>query len=299
MIEIPEGWRRITSVGSDVVANPARTVQARYTSHITPLVPFAATVAAAMAAMPEWRTTAQDARHRVVTAEGEYAYGALLTGTWLGEPAQRYLGVVYGDDAMSLLDVLDVSGGVGLGGGRAGTVEAQARELLGSVTLRLGVRPRRYFYLRPEGWHGHATGLVTHWFPAAFPARPATIVVYPAAPTHEEPFTVYDALVRHERAQGARVEIAAPTQPITARDGLAGSHWSIACHSPGRVVHRDLVVLGRAPHTYALQLDAYRTVDAGARAAFLALARSVEPLPVGGMAAPVPAADAGGFAHFL
>lgn len=294
MIAIPEGWRQLTSVGADVHVNPGRTLQMRYECRVAPLRRFAEIVDAALAAMPEWRTNGPTTRQRIVTTEGEYAYGIALSGTWLGAPAQRYLGVVYGDDFMNVLDMLGVEAD-----GLPGAIESQARALLASSSLALGLRTRRYFYEQPATWHGHATGLVTHWLPARFPSRPTMLVVYPAAPTYEEPFAVHDALVGHERALGATVEHARPMAEITARDGLGGLHWSLTCTTSGRVVHRDLVVLARAPYTYAMQLDAFRSVDADAQTTFLALARSVEPLPTAGATTADLGADGGAFANVL
>ncbi len=177
--------------------------------------------------------------------------------------------------------------------------DARARILLHGASLQLGARKRRYFYDRPVGWHGHTTGLVTHWFPAQFPAQPSTIIVYPANPTHEEPHAIFEAVVAHQQSVGAELrDVSSPT-PIAGRHELEGLHWRLTCTpGGGPVVHRDLVVFVRHSLTYALQLDSVRASDEDARATFLALARSVEPVPHGGILAGATRASLA-FSHYL
>ena len=277
MILIPDGWRTESTIGSIVFASPDRTTQVRYRMRVAPLRRFADVFDETLATLREWSTDTAAPRERLVTHEGEHAYGVSLEGKWLGTEARRFIGVIYGDDYLNVLDV------VALGTDAA---DARARILLHGASLHLGVRKRRYFYDRPAEWHGHATGLVTHWFPPQFPARPSTIIVYPANPTHEEPHTVFDAVVAHQQRAGAELrDVSLPT-PILGRQDLDGLHWRLTCApGGGPTVHRDLVVFVRHSMTYALQLDALRASDDDARATVVALARSVEPVPQGGILA--------------
>lgn len=274
MIQVPDGWIVESAIGAVVCANPERTVQVRYRMRLAPLRPVQAIVAEALAAIPEWQTRAIAPRERLVTHEGEHAFAVACEGTWLGAAARRLVGVVYADDHANLLDAITLG---------AGPPDPRARGLLVGATLHLGARRRRYFYDPPPGWHGHATGLVTHWFPARFPARPATIVAYPASPTHEAPQVVVDAIVAHQQAMGAEPRALASPQPIVARHGLEGVHWQLVCTPPrGPVIHRDLAVFVRRAYTYAVQLDCAHAPDADAHAVFLAMAASIEPVPQGG-----------------
>lgn len=286
MIPLPDGWRQLASVGSEILVSPDRAVQLRYRTRL-PLRRFDAVVDEALGALPEWRLAARGARERLITHEGEYAFAVTADGHWLDSPAQRFLGVVYGDDFCNVLDAVSIE---------ATPFAARARLLLASTSLQLGLRRRRYFYDLPAGWHGHATGLVSHWFPALFPARPATIVVYPAAPIHEPAHAVYEAVVRQQQALGSDLRTAAPPAAITTRHGLTGQHWRMTwAPASGPPVHRDLVVLVLGAYTYVLQLDVVHAPDPDARATFLALARSVEPIATGGAPA---AAEPGGYAVF-
>lgn len=277
MILIPEGWRSDSTIGAIVFASPNNTTQVRYRMRLAPLRRFSDLLDEALASLREWSTDRTTPRERLVTHEGEHAFGVSLEGNWLGTPARRFIGAVYADDYQNVLDVISLGADAG---------DAQGRILLHSASLQLGDRKRRYFYDRPEGWHGHTTGLVTHWFPAKFPARPSTIIVYPANPTHEEPHAVFEAVVAHQQTVGAELRDVSSPATIEGRDDLEGLHWRLTCTpGGGPVVHRDLVVFVRRSLTYALQLDAVHASDDEARATFLALARSVEPVPQGGILA--------------
>jgi hypothetical protein len=287
VIALPEGWRRVTAVGVELYTAPDHSAYVRYRMRVAPLRRVSTIVAAVVAELPEWATSRIGSRERIATHEGELAFGVLLDGRWLGAPARRYIGAIYGDDFYDVVDaiVLDDVGGSAL--------EAVTRTLVRGATLGLGVRPRRYFYRRPAGWHGHATGLVTHWFPPKFPARPTTIVVYPATPTNEQPNAVLEAMVAHHHATGGTVLAFGEPVQIAAASGLAGSHWTMTFEwSTGRTVVRDLAVFSRGAYTYALQLDSVSGSDATARRVFLELASSVEPIAALG------ATDPGSYAAF-
>ena len=290
MIPIPDGWRSETTIGSIVFASPDQQTQVRYRMRLAPLRRFSDVVDEAIASLPEWSTAHVAPRERVVTHEGEHAFCVALEGNWLGTAARRFIAAIYADDYQNVLDVISLG---------ADVADVRAMVLLHGASLQLGDRKRRYFHDRPAGWHGHTTGLVTHWFPALFPARPSTIIVYPANPTHEEPHAVFEAVVAHQQRSGAELrDVSSPTQ-IAGRQELEGLHWRVTCApGGGPLVHRDLVVFVRHSLTYALQLDSVRTSDEDARATFLALARSVEPVPRGGILAGDSRASLA-FSHYL
>ena len=110
MISLPEGWRRVASAGSDVYVTPDRRCQVRYHARLTPIRRVAAVVDDALAGVPEWRTQSVAPRERIVTHEGEYAFAIAIAGTWLGDDARRYLGVIYGDDTYDVLDAIALDG---------------------------------------------------------------------------------------------------------------------------------------------------------------------------------------------
>lgn len=277
MISVPDGWKRLAGVGSDTFISPDRSLWVRHQLRQAPLRRFAEVAESALAALPEWTTHALSVRVRSVTFEGEHAHAIHAQGTWLGAPAERVIGMVVGDDVYETVDAI----GVG-----APAFADLALGFVRSVVLNLGVRPRLYYYARVPGWPGHATGLVTHYFPPEFPARPTTVVVYPATPTREEPQGIYDAFVRTQTAGGMQLVSSALPAPIATESGLSGWRWSFACTASAALdaplVHRELVVLASPPFTYALQLDQFRAPDEDARKQFLMLVSTVEPVPLAG-----------------
>lgn len=283
MIRIPDGWTRLAGVGSDTFINPDSSVWVRHQLRQAPLRRFVEVAEAALAALPEWSTREVSIRFRTETFEGEHAHVVHAQGTWLSAPAERVIGMVLGDDMYETVDAM----GIG--------VPAFADLALGfvrGVALNLGIRPRRYYYARIPGWMGHPTGLITHFFPPEFPARPTTLVVYPATPTREEPHGIYEALVRTQTGGGMQLVAAPPPREIETEAGLTGWHWSFTCTANAErdapLVHRELVVLANPPFTYTLQLDQFRDPDEDARRQFLALVNTVEPVPLAGtLAAPV------------
>ena len=258
--------------------------------HIAPLRPFGRLVDDILRERPDFVVRAVSRLPRFATREGEHAYAAIAEGSWLGEPARRTIAMVVGDDTCHAMDLLAVG---------TTTDDARALDFAHGIVLRLGIRPRRYYYTPPHHWRGHATGLVTRWFPADFPARSATIVVYPANPTHEDA----DAIARSLIEPGDLETVRGPTR-AEGRDGLVGWHLSLAGLAVGGdaasagVVHRDVVVFASAPYTYALQADAYGEPDPDVQARLLALATTVEPVPQPGGRGPV-RADASAFAHYV
>lgn len=287
MIAVPPDWRWTTSIGCDVFTSPDRTCQVRYRMRVAPLARFAAIVDAVLVDLPEWSTVALEARTRLVTHEGEHAFGVAATGNWLDRAARRYVGVVYGDDFFDVLDAIDL-------GGEA--LDARAIAWLRGASLHLGLRRRRYFYERPSGWRGHASGLTAHWYPPGFPTRASTIVVYPAMPSQRTPVDAYRAMSAHQRATGGGLDELSDPSAITSRYGLEGMHWRLDCVTPSsQRIARDLVVFAGRGITYAMQLDSVRGPDEPAREQFLALARSVEPVPVGHG----PADEGAVFAHYV
>jgi hypothetical protein len=278
VIPIPVGWRARVGDGVTVLTRDAGGARLRYRERVAPLQPVQALVRATLAEAPEWRTLAVGARERIITAEGELAFWVPAAGELLGAPARRFIGVVYGDDFADVLDLLvsDTASAAGLA--------HLSRELTRDTALRLGVRPRRYGFAPPPGWHGRAVGLAAHYYPPDFPLRPATIVVYPANPIADPPEAVFDALLAHDEGRGFTLTALAPPRPLDGAEGAAGKHWRLAGRTAGVEVTRDLVVLIKPPYAYSLHLDALPAADLeAARAAFFALVASIEPVPAPGL----------------
>lgn len=289
MIRVPDGWRRVAGADALLLTAPDGTGHLRYRERVGPLRRVDDLVAETLAGPPEWRTLVTGAREPITTHEGEHAFWVPVAGQLLGAPARRFVGVIYGDDCADIIDAVAIGATAGQ---RLATL---TRELCRDASLGLGVRRRRYLYRIPEGWQASANGLVASFYPPGFPRRPATLVVYPANPSSEPPETVFDSLLRFEEANGLALTRRVGPEPISAQGDLAGKRWHLVAR--GRTsappLQRDLVIFARAPYVYCLHLDVVGVGDGVARAAFLDLARSVEPVPPPGVRSldPVPASS--------
>jgi hypothetical protein len=287
VIPVPVGWRAQVGSGVTTLVREGGGARLRYRERVAPLATVAEHVATTLAATAGWRTLAVGARERIITAEGELAFWVPAAGELAGAAARRFIAVVYGDDFANVLDLLvsDVAAAAGLA--------HLSRELVRDCALRLGPRPRRYGFTPPPGWRGRAVGLAAHYYPPEFPARAATMVIYPANPVEGPAEAVFDALLAHDEGRGYTLTALAAPRAVDGADGLAGKHWQLAGRTGGATVSRDLVVLVKPPYAYSLYLDVLPSADLdAARAAFLAVVESIEPVPTPGLRQIAPPAEA-------
>ncbi|MGE5182180.1 MAG: hypothetical protein ACM31C_08960, partial [Acidobacteriota bacterium] len=101
MIVIPRGWSIVTELDSLVLVHPqGRDVAViEYTERVRPLEKAGAIVRRLLGEHPELSVPERpDLVERITTIEGEYGALATLVGTEGGQPVQRDLGIVFGDD---------------------------------------------------------------------------------------------------------------------------------------------------------------------------------------------------------
>jgi hypothetical protein len=270
------GWTKVYSGDSLALYHPegAAVGGIRYRERVRPLVGASLVVEELLARFPQFQGAAPNRPEMLVTAEGEYAAHVVVSGLVDGKPAQRDVGLVFGDDFYALLSGLCV-------------VEEKFAEFSRLVRLlvrldshALGVRRRRYLYTPPPGWHGQARGLTTEWSPLDFPQVPTLIHVFPANPLAEQPQTVLDQMLAEDAANGFVFEAMRGPEPIASLHGLAGLAWNIVGTFGGKPrSHRDLVVLKDNRYLYSLRLETMQEERSVERALFLELVRSVQPIP--------------------
>jgi hypothetical protein len=240
----------------------------KYGERLAPVATFADWLARTLG--DGFREERRTARETLSTREGEFAARVVVDGHWLGEPARRCIGAVLGDDAIALVDAL------ALGDEERAGWDALSRELLAGVTLRLGVRRRRFPFAPPRGWLGLASGLSVTYYPPGYPADASQLTVHPAAPHLGA--TVDDVVARlaaDERARG-RV-FTATAERLLLDSGLAGVVVRGTCTSEGRTLHRDQAVLGAGAYLHQVRLDSF-TPSQATRAAFTELVASCRPI---------------------
>jgi hypothetical protein len=277
VIAPPPDWVR--HIGAQLVSlyPPEGGGRIRCYERIRPARTLSQVVAFVVEQDPAFRLVALDAPARVLTTEGEHAGWVRVTGVRDDAPSVRFVGAVFTDEFVLALDAMVAVPD------RALRIEAVARELLLGATFGLGVRRRRFYYEPPPGWQPLLAGLVASWYPPGFPDDHVTIVVHPAAPSHEPAAVTFDAFLAGEQARGAAVEGKVEENEIVAAGGLAGRHWSFATRRGAQHLHREVVVFTAAPYTYALRMESTSTTRLDEhRAIFAAVARSAQPVPAAG-----------------
>lgn len=145
------------------------------------------------------------ATESLITSEGEYAAFQVQRGVIDGQCVVRFVGVVFGDDAYTLVIALATIA-------CAESFEMAARTCVSRCALGLGHRrQRRYRYTPPAGWTETAWGLASRWRAG----DGAEILVHPAQPVAQTELVLEAIRVRHGIA--SMDEIAPPTAPCLAR----------------------------------------------------------------------------------
>jgi hypothetical protein len=270
MIPIPNGWELHQAADEVLAVHPGGLVSGaiRYRERIAPLAPLTELIASALADAPDFEAEEVSPAKRVITTEGEYA--ALVTADGLAgqAPARLFLGFVFHDHSFNRLSSLCVDPA------RFNAIGGLVAELARADTALRGERPRRSLYRPPTGWLGVARGLLTEWYPPAFPREQAMITVWPAMPREHLPSRWWSAAL--ERAP-AFVRDGGPESMTTPR-GLAG--WCVRAvrEQRGAAVERVLAVLDDGHYAHLCRLEK-PVGDGGERAAFDVLVESIEPIP--------------------
>src|SRR5207253_1767093 len=101
MIVIPRGWAVVNELETIELVHPeGRDVATiEYRERVRPLVKAGALIRRLLAEQPAFACDGlPDCVERMTTAEGEYAAFVTLPGRERGQPAQRDVGFVFGDD---------------------------------------------------------------------------------------------------------------------------------------------------------------------------------------------------------
>ena len=241
-----------------------------------PLERLGALARRALAAIPSFRAAAPPTScERLATAEGEHAALVTLHGDERGRPAQRDLGVVFGDDFYALTSA------VCLDPARGPATTALVRELVLGDSHVLGVRRRRYEYAPPPGWQALARGFVTDWLPPGAPADSTTLAIYPASPTALSSGATIRMMVRAAEQDAALVR-QDPIVSLRTAAGLAGAAVEITLRDAAGELVKYLAALHDARYLYPLEATARRLDDfAPHRPTFADVIETIRPVPTG------------------
>src|SRR5688500_7018167 len=182
MIEPIDGWTStLTDDGLRMTPPEGRACgEIRYREQLRPQR-RAHDVVRGLAAPSGCRFGAPGPLEPLLTREGEFAALVSVPGERAGEPIERTVGIVYGDDFYSVID------GVALRGEERDRFRHTVRALVAVDSYLLGERRRRFVHAPPPGWHGFAAGpMHVRWLPLDYPRNLGSITVYPALPVRGE-----------------------------------------------------------------------------------------------------------------
>ena len=205
---------------------------------------------------------------QITTVEGEYGARFDVAGAGIS----RSIGVVYGDDAMTLID------------GRA--FGDSYGELVDSLTIGLDLglgtdRWRRFWYEPPAGWEGLPRVRADVWLAPSFPKPDTTITVFHARPESKTALVQHYKLFEELTSGYARRSEA---RPVQTRSGLQGHIVEFTGES--RTATQAL--LGDGVYLYPLRLESAAAQHAEI---FMRVLESVEALPL-------PKQEVGGVTHW-
>jgi len=249
----------------------------RYRERVRPLARTGEIVHQVLARFPLFQPTEVGPPERLITHEGEYAALVTVGGKVNGAPAQRDLGLVFGDDFHALISA------IAFDPERFAAFTRAVRLLTQMDSLGLGVRRRRFLYSPPPGWQGLPRGSVTDWMPPDFPRNRSMMQIFPANPGGARPEAVFENMLADDLQDGFQPASTEGPAPIPSDHGLEGSAWTIAGSLPGRPrTYRELVVLSDERFTYTLRLQTEQPDPDDHRRLFRDVVRSAQPIPAGG-----------------
>lgn len=260
---IPPGWSALYGPNLQVLRPPDGGGEVRVHERFAPLLRFSAVCqrVAGAAARPA---------EVLLTVEGEHA-------AWAA-PGGRFVGVIFGDDFVALID-----GRPPIGAGDEARAEfgRLCRRLLCGTRLGLGRRRRRYLYEGPAGWLALPSGLVANWYPADYPTHRGVLVVYPATPIQGEGEEAVNGLLLEEQRRGLVLSERSGPEPIASDSGLSGGVWELRGSLPRQKEWRSaMVMLADEGYLYGLRLDSGTPARAAEHGDILRrVVRSIQPVP--------------------
>lgn len=246
-----------------------------YVEKVRPVRRFRAIVQQLLAQDPRFADAQISAPEPILTVEGEYGALAMARATAEGSSLTRYIGAVYGDDCVDVIDATAYSDSLVDWFGQL------TRYLVYHCQLGLGVRARRYYYQPPAGWYPRAEGLSCTWYPREFPRRSVALIVPPATPREGTVDQVWTSLLQSSHQLNFAIEQTDGPEPFTSEHGLHGKTWCLSGRLPDAPQSfRDLVILADERYQYALMLES-GAADARERCRALLpiVARSIRPIP--------------------
>ena len=272
------GWRVDLRTANTTICTPTggrKLAWAEVRERERPLVPFHRLIGQRVEALRAEGVSALAAERarRLVTAEGELGAITTISGVLGGEPIERGLAVVYGEDTQMTID------GCAAQADQRAAVRTVVRELATHVPVGGGERLRRFWYCPPVGWQGVPRGLVTDWYPPEYPRDSASIKVMPARPLRQ-PVTVAQLESFLHDAEFADFTPERRVRGDAEVGGMRGVIVRVAGRFSGGARHMLITAaLADEHYLYRLRLDTGEERASEREQLFLDLVKTALPIP--------------------
>ena len=241
-----------------------------------PLLPAAVIFAREASRVPT-RQLEVGSIERMHTGDGEYAAFQVQRGVSGTDDAAfvRYLGVVYGDDACTV-----IVGSTTIADSFA-MFERVTRTCVFQAALGLGHRrQRRFLYTPPADWSGIPRGLDTAWIPPRYPDDDAMLTVYAAEPAVSTPSELRDAVLARMRFTGWSQQALSPAARVFTDGELSGVAWRATGVIAAVASVVKVVVLEDERFLYPFELVCSPAQDEVSAPVLDAVVRSARPIPL-------------------
>lgn len=243
----------------------------RYLERLRPAQDFGTLIEKTLQEDSAFRASSIGKTTKIVTLEGEYGAWVPVFGTREQSQARHYIGAVFTEEFVAVLDTLAVVPA------RFQQFARLSEDYLRSVRLDLGTRPRFFYYTPPPGWQALQSGLVANWYPLEYPNNRTNISVSPARPT---------ALSQEELMQAQLTEAGAAGLPtiesIASKSGYEGQLLRVGYrrNPQSPLIHREVAVFLLHGYAYFFRMECMSEAELGAmQAIFRGVIDSFEPLP--------------------
>lgn len=280
LLNLISGWIKLPMAdGIQLLPPGGREIgMIRIREKVRPLRPLRAIVDAAIAEAPEYKDTIEiGPLQRLITVEGEHAgIVTIAARARNGQPVERTLGIVAGDDFYALIDA------------PVGNAEhfATFREMVKLIAenyfLGLGEkRRRRFFYDPPVGWHGIGRAHATRFYHPEYPRHPAIITVFDARPAAVTIAEATDRILFLDFTGGLERDPPEPPAPVITGKGLQGQAIKISgLHPGGRRVVYVQVTLTDSRYAYITHLETIPDALEVNSEPFVNVLNSIETVPL-------------------
>lgn len=274
MIVFPANWTQHFGEHLITAYPPQGGGRYRYHERLRPASDFTTVVERLLREDPAFRVTTIGEASKIVTEEGEYGAWVKIEGLRESSPAQRFIGVVFTEDFVAVLDTLVIISAL------FDEFARRSFEFLRSASFGLGPRRRLFLYSPPPDWQALPSGLVANFYPPDYPANRTNLIVLPATPTTQSIEEIIESRLASLSA-GLQLEDCF-REPFHSATRYSGVYLRVSGRPEGKndLVYRDATIFVIDKYVYMMRLESMSLEGLlDMRELFRAVSASFRPLP--------------------